>query len=413
MISAVQSPGPPSLPGERSLPIDMLRAVAILLVLGCHHVMAPASAGAVAPFAVGWWHIGWAGVDLFFVLSGYLVSGLLFAEYRRRRQLDVRRFLIRRGFKIWPAYAVYLAFLTCWLAYKEGWAGVESLWPNFIHLQNYFDTPRLHTWSLAVEEHFYAGVAFLLWWLTQRRRPEAAFAALPWVIATVIATVGVLRYLGFTRQGAGEINLVATHLRCDGLLAGTLIAWWQHFRPESFGRWTARPVLLLLGGIALAIPVLVTTPMANAWSASVGLSALYLGFALVVLAACGSSSSISRTRGPVPGLASRPARLLARIGFFSYGIYLWHVDLAQTPGKKIAARLLDMGATPELAWLVATGIYVVLAIVLGMALSWLIERPALALRDRLFPAAGGRPEATRSPPATRPPTPALAGTGPY
>src|SRR5215207_5072390 len=68
----------------RSLPMDMLRGIAILLVLGRHYVVLPENLGALQPLAGAWTAIGWAGVDLFFVLSGFLVSGLIFAEYRQR-----------------------------------------------------------------------------------------------------------------------------------------------------------------------------------------------------------------------------------------------------------------------------------------------------------------------------------------
>src|SRR5436190_1807353 len=82
---------------NRSLQLDMLRGIAILLVLGAHCVAAPAGLGIMQPVADAWRRIGWAGVDLFFVLSGFLVSGLMFAEYQKRQNVDVRRFVIRRG----------------------------------------------------------------------------------------------------------------------------------------------------------------------------------------------------------------------------------------------------------------------------------------------------------------------------
>src|ERR1044072_1393050 len=86
----------------RSLPLDMLRGVAILLVLGRHYVVDPEQLGSWGAPAAIWTQIGWAGVDLFFVLSGFLVSGLIFAEYRQSGEVDIRRFFICTGFKIWP-----------------------------------------------------------------------------------------------------------------------------------------------------------------------------------------------------------------------------------------------------------------------------------------------------------------------
>lgn len=86
----------------RNKRLDILRGIAVLFVLGRHGVMEGV-----------WKETGWAGVDLFFVLSGFLISGLLFSEYKRKRSIDLARFIIRRGFKIYPSF--YLMLLTTFL----------------------------------------------------------------------------------------------------------------------------------------------------------------------------------------------------------------------------------------------------------------------------------------------------------
>src|SRR4051812_44086102 len=93
---------------RRIIQLDVLRAVGILLVLGRHSPLAPRAAGHFEKFSKYWACIGWSGVDLFFVLSGFLIGGLLFQEIKTHGSLDIRRFLIRRAFKIWPTYFVYL-----------------------------------------------------------------------------------------------------------------------------------------------------------------------------------------------------------------------------------------------------------------------------------------------------------------
>ena len=82
----------------RNRNLDALRAVAILLVLGRHF-----------EYFRLWSQVGWAGVDLFFVLSGFLISGLLFAEWKQRGSIGIARFYVRRGLKIYPAFYVFLA----------------------------------------------------------------------------------------------------------------------------------------------------------------------------------------------------------------------------------------------------------------------------------------------------------------
>src|SRR5689334_20467843 len=88
---------------DRLTELDFLHGIAVILVLFAHHYLTIYTAT-----------MGWIGVDLFFVLSGFLVSGLLFAEYQKFGNIDTKRFLIRRGFKIYPAF-YFSVFVTLFL----------------------------------------------------------------------------------------------------------------------------------------------------------------------------------------------------------------------------------------------------------------------------------------------------------
>jgi peptidoglycan/LPS O-acetylase OafA/YrhL len=378
----------------RSLPLDMLRGIAILLVLGRHFVAPPVGLGPLQPFAEAWTAIGWSGVDLFFVLSGFLVSGLLFAEYRETNTVDTRRFIIRRGFKIWPSYIAYLGFVSLWLGWQfhqgrdDAWG---DLWANFLHVQNYFGTPRVHTWSLALEEHFYLAIALLFAWLVGRRR-----GFIHWLPTAIIAGIlgeAILRHVMCVLEGANHINLYATHLRFDGLLVGTLIAYYTHFYPTELAAFTRRPLLLLAGGVLLAAPTLTLTPEASPWSAGLGLTAVYVGFGLILLGWINLRNSHA-----IWGwlFSSRPAAWLGQIGFYSYSIYLWHVDLAQTPIRKVAQFAQQAHVPSGVVWVAATIVYVVAAIFAGRLLSRALESPSLALRERLFPSRTKTPRADES-----------------
>src|SRR5438876_4889931 len=93
----------------RVVQLDALRAIAVLLVLGHHMPACPRDLNyPLALFTEQWKQCGWAGVDLFFVLSGFLVSGLLFREYQKYGTIKLPRFLARRGLKIYPAFYVLL-----------------------------------------------------------------------------------------------------------------------------------------------------------------------------------------------------------------------------------------------------------------------------------------------------------------
>lgn len=386
---------------SRSNALDLLRAAAILLVLGCHNVMAPAAAGALSPLGTLWHQVGWAGVDLFFVLSGFLVTGLLFDEYRTRGRIDLRRFLVRRGFKIWPAYFVYLAIVGAWLAIKrergEGGSWAE-LWPNLLHVQNYFGTPRIHTWSLAVEEHFYlvGGLLAALCLTSARELVVRRFFPLAGALALVV--LAALRFQEYTAWGPEQMNLFATHLRFDGLLCGAVLAYWDRFSPARLSAWQAQPGCCLVAGLVLAAPTLMLTPEYSAWMAGPGLSLMYIGFGFVLLAARGWEEQRSALR-PRAGLI---ATALQRIGIASYGIYLWHIDLAQVPVKKAVAMLLSRGVPGEIVWVVTTAAYVLLAYLVGTIVMRVIELPMLALRDSLFPSRTAGVELAHPPAAAKP-----------
>ena len=115
---------------------------------------------------------GWIGVDLFFVLSGFLISGLLFNEYKTCSSISFKRFFIRRGLKIYPAFYLFL-FLTGLVYYLvfHVLSSRTHYLAEFFFVQNYWHGVWDHTWSLAVEEHFYILLPTVLLFLV-RRSPE-------------------------------------------------------------------------------------------------------------------------------------------------------------------------------------------------------------------------------------------------
>ncbi|MBA3859957.1 MAG: acyltransferase, partial [Cyanobacteria bacterium PR.3.49] len=93
----------------RNLQLDLLRALAIILVLGRHMSQTPQDMpDFFKMFFEAWRSIGWMGVDLFFVLSGFLISGLIIREFEKHGDFNGLHFLIRRGFKIYPSYYLFL-----------------------------------------------------------------------------------------------------------------------------------------------------------------------------------------------------------------------------------------------------------------------------------------------------------------
>ena len=117
--------------------IDFLRGIAVILVLFRHFKIVPVL-----------YSIGWIGVDLFFVLSGYLVSGLLFKEYQKFGSIKPGLFLIRRGFKIYPLFYLAIGMTVVINYFLKGTINWSQVIPELIFVQNYFKGLWNHTWSL-------------------------------------------------------------------------------------------------------------------------------------------------------------------------------------------------------------------------------------------------------------------------
>lgn len=377
---------------SRMVQLDVLRGVAILLVMFTHTTLQPKEAGTWEPVLSYVRYLGPSGVDLFFVLSGFLVGGLLFKELRATGHVDARRFLIRRGFKIWPSYFVFLGFVFLWLTFIERrgmLASGRALLPNLVHLQNYLGSPREHTWSLAVEEHFYLALPVLLLLLIGREKEAngASIRAVPFVAVGLSVLCALLRME--TRGLPLSYNpFFATHLRIDSLFFGVLLGYLYHFKPHSIAFAERHSGVLLCIGIVLLVPYPALIQhshdslFASAVGSAVGSALLFVAYGCVLLSIIHTPVGVGwlgrRLRGPV-------ARGVAFMGFYSYPIYLWHID-ATFPVTKLLAHgaLSELPAEPR--WLLAFLLYVMMATAWGAIVGVLVDLPSLALRDRLFPA---------------------------
>lgn len=356
---------------NRLIQLDVIRAIALCLVLGRHMPRSTsADAWTIQCIEHYWGKCGWIGVDLFFVLSGFLVSGLLFHEYKQHGTINVPRFLLRRGLKIYPAFYVFLATITAGLIIRGKDISLRQFCGEFFFLQNYLGGLSQHTWSLAVEEHFYLLLASSFGALLTVRRSNP-FRHLELFCGVVAASLLLLRiatsqWLPYTNP----THLFPTHLRIDSLLAGVLIAYWYHLRPERLKFVMQHRRLLLAVSILCVVPSLVYHPFVP-FMHTIGLTLLYVGFAgMLMLAICG---------GPPQ---SAPGRTVCRwagyVGTNSYSIYLWHMAVLSVVGRIVAS----LGGVD----------YVVLvtcclggSAAVGIVMGKCVEMPVLKLRDRWFP----------------------------
>ena len=345
----------------RVIQLDFLRGIAILAVMAYHFHTVPVH----NPFARGFDYVtkrsGWMGVDLFFVLSGFLVGGLLVQELLKTDGLRIKRFLLRRMMKIWPAYYVYLLFQIAIRRHPLG----TFAWQNILNIQNYAGTSLDHTWSLAVEEHFYLLLPPLLLLLYRTRRLRERMVP---ILAGLCVLVLCGRILSVYVFHAGDPQW-KTHARIDGLLFGVLLSWIFYTDRPRFDRWIAHRLPIALAallGVLFAVYEGRHTPLV--WS--FGYTFIYLTMSALLLLTYGYEGKL--TRSPL-------YRLMAAIGIYSYGIYLWHLSV-RDPLSTLCSRLPASSRWGALLLSQYTA-----AIVLGIVTTKAVEFPILRLRDRLFP----------------------------
>lgn len=346
-----------------------VRAVAVALVMGVHFARARVPGG-------------WVGVDIFFVLSGFLITTLLLEEFGRRDRIALGRFYMRRVLRLFPALYLLLAGLTIYslvvlrgdeLSGYAGEAAASAFYVNDFARIWFAGVGLLgHTWSLAVEEQFY-----LLWppilWLALRAGRQRL---LTWFLVAAVVAVTALRIAGF--DGPGGLF----GLRPDALLVGCLLAFVRR------SGWDASPGIdrlfraaavvgaLVVAGIALAAPKSFETTD-GVW---LGLLALCIGFALAEV--------VRHPEAPAARvLATRP---FVFVGTISYGLYLWHLPVHWFVERYVTLHadalrvLLDIACTFAVA----------------LASYHLVEQPALRLKQRRFSSPGtSAPSDRRTTPA--------------
>ena len=282
--------------------LDVLRSIAILVVVTAHFAGEFEGVHWVQVFPAVYW--GWTGVDLFFVLSGFLIGTQLWKEVSRTNRIRIGRFLLRRGLRIWPLY--YSFVLVAAVRYLLG-RRQTGIWPDVFFLSNYFSGQIAGGWSLSTEEQFYilAPVSIALALLLFRPKrlwilPVGGLLLLMMnrgisIHRSVLAVADLRQKLYFP---------IATH--ADGLAIGLLIAWVGVFYP-----WFLKSRLSRLAAGAMV-------------ALGVGLYAVnqvlfnFLSLALIFGAAALWGISLEKT----PKLLD--LKIFYVISRLSYGMYLNH-----------------------------------------------------------------------------------------
>jgi peptidoglycan/LPS O-acetylase OafA/YrhL len=356
-------------------PLDGLRAVAILLVLFTHIVQQIPGVSYVAWYTE--WatplYNGWIGVDLFFVLSGFLVGGAVLRSIAAG-QFSFRTFYLRRFFRILPAYFAVILGL-CAVRYLWPANGglptftLTDLVPNVFLLTDYW--PRdigVPSWSLSIEEHFYLLIPLLLF--AARKYPVATQRNLLLAVVFLALLSRMLTYrtfsLGEATPGAAILQLIyfPFHNRMDALAMGVLVALLHQDQPEGVPgslRGAAGALGILLTGF-----VFLTGALKGGWlETTLQYSLLALGFGAILWSV----------------LPAQPTTLLARIlsapgwvpvARLSYSLYLTHLAVLQFTG----AATRHMALAPVLMLLACVAV--------SLPLFLFIEEPLHQYARRTF-----------------------------
>jgi peptidoglycan/LPS O-acetylase OafA/YrhL len=341
----------------RYLPaLDGLRAVAVAAVIAFH-------------LEYTWARGGFLGVDLFFVLSGFLITSLLVTEWHVKGKVNLPGFWGRRARRLLPALLVLLAVISIYMAvgnppldktavrgdalstlfYSANWHAIFAKEPYFTAFTA--PSPYLHTWTLAIEEQFYVlwplMVTGLFGFALTRRRPGRARSSAKrrgLVISLVLAAASAIEMALLYTPGDGLSRVYrGTDTRAFELLIGAALAFYLLDRPEPRGRaakaWSAAGI----GASAIILWSFNAATLTSEWLFRGGMVAGAVVVAVLI-------ASVARPHpGPVGAVLSlRPIRFIGRI---SYGLYLWHwpvilfVNGSTTGVDGVALLFLRLGLT--------------------------------------------------------------------
>jgi peptidoglycan/LPS O-acetylase OafA/YrhL len=365
-----------SSPHTKLAGLDHLRTIAISLVFLFHYRMFAHpdwidSAGA----------FGWTGVDLFFVLSGYLIASQLFATVAKGQPLSLKEFFTKRFFRIVPAYAFIVAIYFFVPAFRE-WGQLPSWWRFATFTQNFgLDLSKTrtfsHAWSLCVEEHFYLLLPLIIAACLYFKAGKKAV----WIIISLFIAGFICRLISWytmvePMSASGRFGVewykwiyYPTYNRLDGLLTGVGIAGLFQFYPDIRERITRHGNLLLLAGLVLITGCYFLCEDEFSFAASIaGFPAVAIAYGCLVMAAVSPTCILYKFK----------SRVSSSIATLSYSTYLSHkgiVHLAQEYGGR-----LGLTTDSNIVFVVC----IIASLLAALLMRYIIEKPFLRIRNRFI-----------------------------
>jgi peptidoglycan/LPS O-acetylase OafA/YrhL len=314
---------------ERNSSVDVFRFFAIFSVVIYHY-------NALLPY-------GYLGVDLFFVISGLLVGGIIFKEFKNGTSVNFFKFILQRGFKIWPSYYsfIFIGNIFAYLLYNstsnsDHIISFDDPWRYLLFYQNYRSYPYFefnlsfdHVWSLCVEEHFYILLP-LVFIIVQIASPIKKGLKFLITILIIFVLLGILSKFHSAFISRVD-NFTTTHNRIDALAIGVICAIIVNLKRDSLksvlvSRW------LTFGGSTLFIGTLAASSLLPSNDYLIEKFTLHtlmpLAFAFLIL----GTYHVDFSKWKMPRF----------VAYYSYNWYLWHLVFFPIIGQKMGNSILGL-----------------------------------------------------------------------
>lgn len=324
------------------------------------------------------------GMDLFFILSGFLIGSILLHSLKTTGSQNIKRFYLRRIFRTFPSYYIVLTLLATLNPLSP--MQHKQLIYEYLYLTNFVSLSRDNIvmswgWSLALEEQFYLAVPLLFALLTRFRTGKArlTFLGATWLLGLAIRLA-----IFYSRTSWVDSELYGrlyfrTHTRFDTIMAGILLAVVEQQYGPIVDRFFASRLRASLAMVfSLTCLWIIVEPsvfgsgrvqLVHVWSWGTLTSLMYFGFLLLML----------RSKGPLATWMSHP--IFRKIATLGYGVYLVHIPLIDHVAVPMVKRLAHNGAPVYLQWPAGMLVVIGLSLVIAYILHVFVEKPSLKLRD--------------------------------
>lgn len=361
---------------EKFLGLDHLRTLAIIMVLVYHYRM----------FAHPEWvdkygQFGWTGVDLFFVLSGFLISKQLFGQLKCLNKIYLKEFYIKRFFRIIPPYALTLILYFGFPLFREREA-LPSFWKFITFTQNIeLDLLRFgtfsHAWSLCIEEQFYfLFPLFLLLFVKFQKLHTIKYFLFSLLFVTILLRIISWELFVVPNQNADNVWKIwymkiyyPTYTRLDGLVTGIGIAYFYEYS-SCFKKFinSNGNLLFLSGLIVVAFSFWICSNQTSQSASIIGFTLVSIGFGLIVMSAVSKSCFLYHSK----------SILSARLASLSFSIYLTHKGIIHL--TQMALEKLNIEKDGQITLLICF----INCIIISHFIKHLIENPSSKIKNYIL-----------------------------